>query len=294
MADLLLALNGRFEVGETLQVAGTIWESVSALRWEARGPDGQIVVVAQGSTAYTIPLAAEGWSYRVTTEYAGQSFTTEWSAPVVVDSKLLHAPVLSGWDNLLVSLPQEGPLHMEGVFARATFSDADRQIYAGAVLEVSNTNALEAGGDGQDMLGIVSFASGNTFFVYDQTTGDIWWSTGGEKSRVIAEVDPSLAGAGTDLRITFTRNADAASINALIDAISVSNIDSTPEEDRMLTLSITDPSGACAQIARYVGMLAPVEPELLPPEPVSGIVIIEEPIDAPVIIIGVSSAIEAT
>ena len=282
MAGLLLQVYGRLAEGETLEANGTEWEAKASLQWQALMPGGRWVDVGEaGALTYTIPAGAEGVSYRLAAVFEGQTWYSDVTPAVVADHNNHSAPVITGWDNYLVTFPTGVPVVMDGVFQGVAFSDADNGHYKGGSLLVSNTNSIAAGGDGQDMLGIRPIADNTTFLVYDGTNGNIWWSVDWDRSRVVAQVDPLLDGNGTDLLITFTQYATQDVINVIIDRLFFETDDETPVEGRFLTLRITDPDDASVQVGRWVAVDATPEDYVIEPPFNPGVLVGYPPPETP-------------
>ena len=249
MAELSLAINGRFEEGETLQAMATEVPYAN-WSWQAWTGGGWIPVGSANSLSYTIPAGAAGTSYRLVAFQDGETFFSPASPVVTVDTKHETAPVLSGWDPYLVPLHFGAMYSIDRVFSKVTFSDPDKHDYHQGSLVLQNSNSLAAGGDGQDTLFIQSSAAGH--ISYDETSHLISHLSFSGDLNVIGEVDSVLDGAGTDLQISLTRDATPEGINALIDALGVSTVDGAPESVRLLTMQVTDSDGASAQVVRWI------------------------------------------
>jgi uncharacterized delta-60 repeat protein len=242
MAILGVSVSGRLEEGETLQewVLGT----VTGLQWQAWINGNWVNVGVANSQTYVIPAGAAGTAYRLA---ATDGITTTYSAvtaAAIVDTKKVNAPHLDGPD--LVGAGPEGP-DARAFFQWLTFSDTDRGNYGGGSLLVQDSTSLLHGGDGHDALG-VNFAGTNAGqFSYNAATHEVRFAFTSGTPTVIGTIDSVLNGNGTDLKISFNSNATTAAVAALVDNLQYTNADDSPTASRLLTLRITDPTGASAQ-----------------------------------------------
>jgi uncharacterized delta-60 repeat protein len=242
MAILGVGISGRLEEGETLKewVLGT----VTGLQWQALVNGIWVNVGAANSQTYVIPAGAAGTAYRLA---ATDGFTTTYSTvtgPAIVDTKKVNAPYLTGPD--LAGIGTEDP-GARPFFQWLTFSDADKGNYGGGSLLVQDSTSRIYGGDGQDVLGIHFAGTNAGQFSYNAATHEVRYAFTTGTPTVIGMIDSVLNGNGTDLKVVFNANATTAAVAALVDNLQFTNADDSPTLSRLLTIKVTDPTGASAQ-----------------------------------------------
>jgi len=242
MAILGVGISGRLEEGETLQewVLGT----VTGLQWQAWVNGNWVNVGIANSQTYVIPAGAAGTSYRLAATDGTTTVYSSATAAAIVDTKKATAPHLDGPD--LANGGTEGP-EARPFFQWLTFSDADRGNYGGGSLLVQDSTSLLRGGDGHDVLGVNFTGTNAGQFSYNPATHEVRYAFTTGTPTVIGTIDSALNGNGTDLKIVFNSNATTAAVAALVDNLQYTNTDDSPTASRLLTLRITDPTGASAQ-----------------------------------------------
>ncbi|MES2936172.1 MAG: VCBS domain-containing protein [Pseudomonadota bacterium] len=242
MADPALGINGRLEEGETLQA--WVLGSAASLQWQALVNGSWSNVGAANSQAFVIPAGAAGTMYRLAaSSAAGTSYSTATPA-ATLDTKKANAPVLGGSSPGSIATENAGPVTP---FNWLAFSDADRAGYGGGSLLLQDSNSTLYGGDGHDLLSVRFAGTGAGQFSYNAATREIRYAFTSGTATAIGTIDAALNGNGTDLKIVFNANATTAVVDALIDNLQFSNNDDSPVPGRLLTLRVTDPSGASAQ-----------------------------------------------
>lgn len=249
MATLALNISGRLATGETLRAWGAGTGDPASLHWQALINGTWTDVGSPGSSTYTIPAGAAGLSYRLASvDEFGLAVFSPATGFVVADSKKSSAPVLAGPD--LSTIGYESP-EARSVFSWLTFSDADKGNYGGGTLVLQDSTSTLYGGDGHDVLSIAFYGPRAGEFSYVAATREVKYTftnpSGNLSTQTVATLDAALDGNGTDLKLTFTNNATQAVVDALVDRLQVTNADDSPTLARILTLRITDPSGASAQ-----------------------------------------------
>jgi uncharacterized delta-60 repeat protein len=242
MADLALGISGRLEEGETLQawVLGT----ATGLQWQALVNGAWVNVGAANSQTYVIPAGAAGTAYRLAGSNASGTAYSTTTPAATLDTRKASAPVLAGAAPLTQYLEQ---VSYTGIFGWIGFSDADRSNYGGGSLLLQNSNSVQHGGDGQDVLWIAFAGTGAGQFSYNAATREIKYAFTAGTATTIGTIDAALHGNGADLKILFNANATQAVVDALIDQLQFTNQDDSPVTARLLTLRVTDPTGASAQ-----------------------------------------------
>lgn len=232
MADSGVAISGRLVEGETLKA--WVLGNVTSLQWQALINGQWVNVGTANSQTYVIPAGFAGRSLRAVAVADGVSAQSVPTEPVTVDSRKGSAPVLSGEEFGVFGREHAGP---SDVFYHLQLTDADRSSYGGGSLVVSSTAT-----DGQDKFW---FAGGP--FQYQSATRELTYYGANGKGEVIATVDAVLQGNGTPLKFNFTQQASVAAVDALINQLTFSNDDDSPGLVRLLSIRVTDGSGASAQ-----------------------------------------------
>ena len=248
MADLLLGISGRVEVGEVLTAVTTV--AGSPVQWQAFISGNWVNVGSAGSLTYTIPPSGNGVSYRVTSTSGGATTTSAATSAATLDRNKFTAPTLAGTDTIKAVL-EGGTLN--GLFSQYTFADSDKENYTAGSLTVLNSNAAASGGDGNDLLSI-QFGTGSGQFSYNAATREVLYGFNAGAPTVVGQVDATANGAGSNLTILFNASATKAVVDLLIDRLRLSSNDDSPVETRLLTLRVTDPTGATAQRAMQVNV----------------------------------------
>jgi uncharacterized delta-60 repeat protein len=242
MAILGVSISGRLEEGETLQE--WVLGAATGLQWQAWVNGNWVNVGIANSQTYVIPAGAAGTAYRLAATDGTTTTYSSATAAAIVDTKKVTAPHLDGPD--LVGAGTEGP-EARPFFQWLAFSDTDRGNYGGGSLLVQDSTSLLHGGDGHDVLG-VNFAGTNAGqFSYNAATHEVRYAFTSGMPTVIGTIDSVLNGNGNDLKISFNSNATTAAVAALVDNLQYTNTDDSPTASRLLTLKVTDPTGASAQ-----------------------------------------------
>lgn len=249
MAQAAVSISGRLVEGQTLKAEGF---GLTGLQWQAWVNGAWVNVGSPGSQTFVIPGGASGTTYRLVGTTATGTVVSAATGAVTVDSKQRgYAPVLTSTTTAILRPEQGGPGLVFDVLA---FSDADKANYGNGSLIVLNSNSLASGGDGRDVLSIRFAGTAAGQFGYNAATRDIlYYATSGTPT-VIGRLDAALDGNGGDLKVVFTANATKEIVDKLVDNIQFANNDDSPELSRILTLRITDPTGASAQQVRYVNI----------------------------------------
>src|SRR5687768_2098463 len=124
MADLLLGISGRVEVGEVLTAVTTV--AGSPIQWQAFIGGSWVNVGTPGSLTYSIPTGSTGVSYRVASTADGITTTSVATAAATLDRNKVTAPTLTGADT--VKTVVEGGT-LSGMFSQLSFADADKENY---------------------------------------------------------------------------------------------------------------------------------------------------------------------
>lgn len=241
MANVLLGINGRIEVGETLSAVIASDGAIPTHQWQALIGGSWTNVGVPGAPTYVIPSNAVGVSYRLVAISAGQTYYSEVTGLVTVDSNRAAAPKLAGTLSSATVQENAAPATL---FSGLTFTDADKANYTGGSLLVTNTHN---GGNSLDTLSIRFAGTNAGQFSYDAATGNVLYGFTAASRKIIGTIDTALNGAGTHLKVVFNENATKAVVDALIDNVTFANSDDSPSLSRLLTLRVTDPTGASAQ-----------------------------------------------
>lgn len=254
MAKLLLAISGRVEEGEALSASvfntatGTSALTGFTLQWQVFNGSTWTNVGAANSLTYTIPAgnSAIGKSYRLvsTPTGANEASASATTAPVVADSKSVHAPTLADVATSLTVAENAAATLLDGA---VTFGDADNGNFGGGSLAILNSNSLAAGGDGLDVLSVRNQSAGAGQITYNAATREVFYGGPSGAPVLIGVVDAALTGNGGDLKIAFNANATKAAIDRLIENVQFSNNDDSPTGARLLTVKVIDPNAGSVQ-----------------------------------------------
>jgi uncharacterized delta-60 repeat protein len=241
MAELLLGISGRVEVGETLTAVTASDGALPQVQWQVFSNGAWVNVGTAGAPSYVIPSNAAGLSFRLVATSAGQTFYSAATASATADTNKAGAPTLAG------STPgvtvQEGALAAT-LFNALTFTDPDKGAYGGGSLLVLNTQNSSTN---LDTLSIRFAGTAAGQFSYNAVTRDVLYAFTAGSATVIGTIDSVQNGSGTGLKVVFNTSATKAVVDALIDNVTFANNDDSPLLTRFLTLRVTDPTGGSAQ-----------------------------------------------